>query len=305
VNEPRLSPGTLWPAAAAATARARAAGALHTIATRPELVEEQGIPFLVRVLASGAGRAALQQKQVNANIDTPAGVQQAPAFDPFLPYDPAMFVADLSPTHVCLLNKFNVIDHHLLIVTRAYADQDQALTAADFSALWACMAEIDGFAFYNGGKAAGASQRHKHLQLAPLPWGPGSPRLPLEDALHVDELTPEPCVRMWPYVHAALRLDEAWLEGDARAGAQLARAYRALLAQFDINSVGDNAVLPPYNLLCTRRWMVLVPRRRELWEDIAVNALGFGGSLLVRSDAQLAHLRVIGPLAVLRAVGMG
>ena len=50
--------------------------------------------------------------------------------------------------------------------------------------------------------------------------------------------------------------------------------------------------------------MVLVPRRQEAFEDIAVNALGFAGSLLVRSDAQLAYLREIGPLAVLREVGV-
>ena len=84
-----------------------------------------------------------------------------------------MFVADISPTHVCLLNKFNVIDHHLLVVTRAFEEQDAAINAADFAALWVCMAEVDGLAFYNGGKLAGASQRHKHLQIAPLPWGPG------------------------------------------------------------------------------------------------------------------------------------
>ena len=85
-------------------------------------------------------------------------------FDPFLPYEPEMFVADISPTHVCLLNKFNVIDHHLLVVTRAFEEQDAAINAADFAALWACMAEVDGLAFYNAGKLAGASQRHKHLQ---------------------------------------------------------------------------------------------------------------------------------------------
>jgi hypothetical protein len=37
---------------------------------------------------------------------------------------PVLFVSDISstqpPTHVCLLNKFNVIDNHLLIVTWRY-----------------------------------------------------------------------------------------------------------------------------------------------------------------------------------------
>jgi len=37
----------------------------------------------------------------------------------------------------------------------------------------------------------------------------------------------------------------------------------------------------PYNLLATRRWMLVVPRRQERYEKISVNALGFAGSLFV------------------------
>ena len=310
-EQQRLVPGALWPQAVAATARARASGALQPIVTTKTLVEEQGIPFLVRVLAGRAGRAANEQKQVNANIDTaPSSTASAaapastgPAFDPFLPYEPDMFVADISPTHVCLLNKFNVIDHHLLVVTRAFEEQDTAITAADFAALWACMAEVEGLAFYNAGKLAGASQRHKHLQIAPLPWGPGNRRLPVEDALAVDELDAQPQLRTWPYVHAAVRLDPGWPQNGETAGERLLAKYAALLNVFDIKIEGDE-FLPPYNLLATREWMVLVPRRHEGFEGIAVNALGFAGSLLVRSDAQLAYLREIGPLAVLREVGV-
>ncbi len=279
--------------------------------TTQTVVEDQGIPFLVRVLAGRAGRAASEQKQGNANIDTaPSSIAAAtapasagPAFDPFLPYEPDMFVADISPTHVCLLNKFNVIDHHLLVVTRAFEEQDAPITAADFAALWACMKDVDGLAFYNAGKVAGASQRHKHLQIAPLPWGPGNGRLPVEDALAVDELGEQPRLRTWPYVHAAVRLDPDWLQNAETAGERLLVKYAALLRVFDIKIEGDE-FLPPYNLLATRTWMVLVPRRREVFEGIAVNALGFAGSMLVRSNAQLAYLREIGPLVVLREVGV-
>lgn len=296
----------------AATARARASGALQPIVTTQTIVEDQGIPFLVRVLAGRAGHEAIEQKQVNATIDTApsaaapassATAAPAPAFDPFLPYEPDMFVADISPTHICLLNKFNVIDNHLLVVTRAFEEQDAAINAADFGSLWACMAEVDGLAFYNAGKLAGASQRHKHLQIVPLPWGPASRRLPVEAALAVDELGDEPRLRKWPYVHAAVRLDETWLSDAATAGERLLAKYTALLKVFDIKVTGEG-LLPPYNLLATRAWMVLVPRRHEVFADIAVNALGFAGSMLVRSDAQLTYLRSIGPLTVLQKVGV-
>ena len=59
-EQQRLVPGTLWPQAVAATARARAGGALQPIVTTQTIVEDQGIPFLVRVLAGRAGRAAIE-----------------------------------------------------------------------------------------------------------------------------------------------------------------------------------------------------------------------------------------------------
>lgn len=44
---------------------------------------------------------------------------EARAFvNPFLPYDPLMYVADISATHVCLLNKFNVVDYHILACSK-------------------------------------------------------------------------------------------------------------------------------------------------------------------------------------------
>jgi ATP adenylyltransferase len=319
VNEQRTRPHTLWAAAVAATARARASGALQPIATTETIVEEQGIPWRVRVLAGPHGRAALRAKEVNANVnpnvtpsvnpnvDVGAGMQErrtGPPFDPFLPYDPDLLVAEMGPGHVWLLNKFNVIHNHLLLVTRAFEEQEQAIGAEDFAALWAGMAEIDGLAFYNAGPLAGASQRHKHLQLTPLPWGPGDGPLPVEEALAVGTLRAEPQVRAWPYVHAAVALEPQWLEAPADAGGPLAARYAALLQALGIE-VDARGRPGPYNLLCTRRWMVVVRRRAEMVEGIAVNALGFAGSLLVRSEAQLAHLREVGVLGVLRAVGGG
>jgi ATP adenylyltransferase len=314
VNEQRNPEGTLWARAVAATARARASGALQPIATIQTIVEDQGIPFLVRVLAGASGRAALRAKEINANIDpstvatlpvvtspvAPVGVG-GPDFDPFLPYEPDMWVADVAPAHVCLLNKFNVIDHHLLVVTRAFEEQERAITAADFAALWGCMAEIDGLAFYNGGRVAGASQRHKHLQLTPLPWGPGGQRLPVEAALAVEELTEEPQVRPWPYIHAAVALAPQAQKHPAAAGEWLQARYAALLEVFDIKE-DARGLLGAYNLLCTRAWMMVVPRRAESYENVMVNALGFAGSLLVRSEAQLEQLRAMGVLAVLNGV---
>ena len=45
----------------------------------------------------------------------------------------------LSRTHTLLLNKFNVVAHHLICVTREFEQQTEPLNAADLEATWAAM----------------------------------------------------------------------------------------------------------------------------------------------------------------------
>jgi len=51
--------------------------------------------------------------------------------------------------------------------------------------------------------------------------------------------------------------------------------------------------------------MFHLPRVREGWAGVSVNALGFGGALPVRDEAGLARLREVGPVRVRRAVSDG
>lgn len=45
----------------------------------------------------------------------------------------------LSRTHTLLLNKFNVVAHHLICVTREFEQQTEPLNAADLEATWTAM----------------------------------------------------------------------------------------------------------------------------------------------------------------------
>lgn len=56
--------------------------------------------------------------------------------NPFLPYDDALWVTHLSDTHTLLLNKFNIVPHHVLVVTRAFEQQSDLLKLEDFEAAW-------------------------------------------------------------------------------------------------------------------------------------------------------------------------
>ena len=302
---------TLRAAIGRQTAHALACGALHPIETAHTFIDDGGVRFAVRVAANLARKEAART--------TPHTLREQPPRNPFLPYEPDLFVADLSPTHVALLNKFNVIDQHLLIVTRRYAPQEALLDAADFAALIMALREIDGLGFYNGGAAAGASQPHKHLQIVPLPLAGDLPHdsphdmpreAPIEALLGgaqaVHGARPIAIVPGLAFRHAFVRLDPG--SGSPGAAAQLALGcYRALLDAAGVPAVDVGGVAhqgAPYNLLVTRRWMLVVPRSVECVEGISVNALGFAGSFFVRDAAQLQTLARLGPMAALARVGI-
>lgn len=297
-----LTPGTLWAHIVAASARAQQLGAIQPIATQRVVVSDQGMNFVVRLLAQESGAAALDSKTISStNLPQTA----TPRTNPFLPYDPAMFVADLSPTHLCLLNKYNVIDHHLLIVTRQFEEQEAALTAADCAALVTCLVEFDGLGFYNAGRLAGASQRHKHMQYVASSELDSEPDTmqPVTAALaaahYVDGIGAS---ALLPFRHAVIEFAPGWLESPAMAARVLHTSYLRLLHHLDLWQADDNPA--PYNLLVTRHWMMMASRSCERWESIEVNALGFAGHLLVRSADRLEFLRRIGPLRLLSQVGV-
>ena len=244
--------------------------------------------FLVHVVEAleRKRRARIMQRQTSVN--------------PFLPYEEDLFVADISDTHVCLLNKFNVVEHHLLIVTRELEDQEDLLNVKDFEAMWACMAEFDGLAFYNAGTAAGASQPHKHLQQIPLPLGGGSRRTPLDEILTgaVGEERFTTALGL-PFVHSVAGVRS--LTGlEATEAAETTQSLYLDMLQ----AVGRGRTRGPYNLLVTRDWMLLVPRSEEKCGSISVNALGFAGSLLVRDEQELSFVRERGPMTLLQNVAV-
>jgi ATP adenylyltransferase len=74
-------------------------------------------------------------------------------------------------------------------------------------------------------------------------------------------------------------------------------AYQSLRS-----ALGMARELSPYNLLATREWMLMVPRPRAEALGININALGFAGSLLVKTPEQLQQVQTLGPLELLRQV---
>jgi sulfate adenylyltransferase (ADP) / ATP adenylyltransferase len=269
----------LWEKLVERTESARASGHLESIPTQSAIFERSGVRWVIRMAPQLVEKKKRETK---------------PSRNPFLPYQPEMFVAEAGDRHVFLLNKFNVVDHHLLIVTRHFEHQRMLLTRADFEATALALEEMNGLAFYNAGKAAGASQPHKHIQWVPRldPELEGVPIEPLVDAL--------------PFV-------------SARAGEPSYEAYRSLLdqtaahprireaiaaEQMEPEPEGPGERQPfPYDLLFTRRWMLLAPRTREADGGIQINSLGFAGAFLAKTEEERRRIET-DPLEVLASVGV-
>jgi ATP adenylyltransferase len=210
------------------------------------------------------------------------------------PLDPNLTLGETKTGHQVILNKFPVLESHLLAISNTHEDQESYLGPEDFAAATEVLGEEDGLIFFNAGRHAGASQPHKHVQVvktgqlplaAWLARGPsGRPRL--------------------PYRHALAPLDaSAFQEGVA--GPLLFATYARLLAQ---SGVATTTVQPgiiqeaPYNLLLTRQWMIIVPRTTERAAmDIPINALGFAGIILLRDESQEQLVCSQGALSLLTA----
>jgi len=298
----RFEPGTLRAKVQARTAHALQCGAIQSIPTDCEFVEQGGVNFLIRIVSNLARKfqsKATQQKPLLApNMND----------NPFLPYDEDLFVADISDTHVCLLNKFNVLDYHMLMVTRSFQEQESLLTVNDFEALLLCLAEFEGLAFYNAGKAAGASQRHKHMQMVPLPLTPEVSQIPIEPLLDTARFVGIiGFVSGLRFLHVLGRVDPEWIASPWKGAQELLRQYLDMLRTVGLSggaAKGETVSTGPYNLLVTRQWMFLVPRSTECFEDISVNALGFAGGFLVKDEQQLNLLKTCGPMTALQRVAI-
>ncbi|MFS0513124.1 phosphorylase [Nostoc sp. UIC 10607] len=289
-----LKPGTLWTSVKEQTEHALQCGALLSIPTDFEFVEQDNVRFLVRILSNLNRKKAAKEKQEKQSATS------GQEFNPFLPYEKDLFVTDISDTHVCILNKFNVVNYHLLIITRAFEEQESLLTLEDFTAMWACLADLDGLAFYNSGKTAGASQRHKHLQLVPLPLALSGPQVPIEPLLTAKFQDSNITLPGLPFIHAFAPLDPHWAQSPLAGAQATLEIYRTLRHAVGLDARESGA----YNLLATREWMLIVPRSQEHFQSISVNSLGFAGALLVRNAAEMEVLKAQGPMTILKNVAV-
>ncbi len=264
-----LHPSDLETLGALRAREAREVNAIAPIETETEVLHTPLGPFLLHVARQ------LRDKPRNRQ---PGGTRP----DPFVPpYEPSLYVGALPGRWHVLLNKYPVLPRHFLFVPERFEPQEAPWDEASFRAACFALEALDGLLFYNAGATAGASQPHRHLQLLGLPLHQDAPPVPLLEAVLRRRLPVRFAVLSTP------RTPAAW-------PAAYARLFR------------EAAWSPerPHNLLATRSHTWLVPRSRECWRDVSVNALGFAGSLFVPDRERASSLRAAGPSAILGAVGL-
>lgn len=271
-------------------------GSLLPIDTTTTYVKDADVNFVVKVVSNLLKKDKQRLKQ--------AGSQKV---NPFLPYEQDLFVGNISDTHIALLNKYNVIARHLLIVTREFRQQEELLSLGDFEALWLCMSQFESLGFYNAGSPAGASQPHKHLQVVPLPLsddGHECPISPLCDEVNVFDKPTR--LRGFDFKHSFIRFASVSNKTVTQLAKLCFEAYCKMLEDLSMTvPVKDGTIQScPYCLLVTKKWMLLVPRSQEFYNDISINSLGFAGCLLVRKPEQVDLIRQVGPLKILKAVAV-
>ncbi len=299
-----FEPGTLKTKVAKQTKAATAKGTLiPAVVEHESTVIQSNIPFIVRIAPNLERKDKARVKQDKETL------LQGQEPNPFLPFNPDLYVSNLSPTHLCLLNRFKLFDYPLLVVTRAFEEQASMLTYNDFFSICICMQEMDGLAFYNGGLNAGASQRHKHFHFIPYPFDNKLSTFPIDTTLKALPLETESIqLETFPYQHLISRID--WPNNNSTniAAEMLLSKYQALMFSMEqINStrirIKTNSIYP-YNLLITRHWMKLALRSAPAYASIPLNSLGFAGIFNVRSEFQVNQVKDLLPLKILQGIGV-
>ena len=247
-----------WQKAQAVAAQAMLDGTLFPISTEPRVLSQGGVQYYIHL------------KNANSKVKFEPRPKD---FNPFLPFEPAMFVEDAGSEHVCLLNKFPVLAPHLLICSKDFVEQTAPLQQSDFAAWLMGMTNDRALGFYNGGRVAGASQRHRHMQLI-------QSDVPTSTSITSGQL---------PFAHRLYQFNEA----DAAA------LYANYVEGMSALRLYDETECRPHNLLLTRNWFLIVPRVTNNVNGVFANGINYSGHFLLTDESQIDWLESYGVMQFL------
>ena len=149
------------------------------------------------------------------------------------------------------------------------------------------------------------SQPHMHLQVLPRRLGDTVDDIPLQE--WTKHIVPEKTFQsdVFPFIHRLHRFSSGDISPEQYHG-----VYLDMLQQLDLQTSSESAN-SSFNLIFTQDVMLMVPRALRDYEvtredgstlSIGINGAAFAGTLFVKSQDCLDHLRHVGPLAILQHV---
>ncbi|KAB8215468.1 hypothetical protein BDV33DRAFT_227588 [Aspergillus novoparasiticus] len=178
-------------------------------------------------------------------------------------------------THILIANKFSFSRPHLMLLTLdGHRRQYEALNETDLDGAWRILnaAETDYVAFYNCGRDGGCSRLHKHLQVMPLPANSFAAFLDSPEGRQPETRVPFE----WFYRRLEGGVDSGTLATEVGGG----RGEHAASA--------PSVAVCPHNMILTRRWMLVLPRRRgAVNKEAGVNSLGMLGIIAVATTKEI------------------
>ncbi|SMR45298.1 unnamed protein product [Zymoseptoria tritici ST99CH_1A5] len=209
----------------------------------------------------------------------------------------------IGPQHFLAINKFSYARPHLMLLTSdAHRRQHEPLSLSDLAAAWTLLTlavENDYMVFFNGGKEAGCSRAHKHLQMLPLPKHSLAAFL---DSDEDEEGGVEPAVSFqWFW--------QRFGKGDVITPEGLKEAYDALMEKAEAccgrKEDAVEGAACPHNFLLTKRWMLVVPRRKwGISKEVGANSMGVIGVLPCTTRADMEVWKEVGVGKGLAMIGV-
>lgn len=282
---------------------------------------EGHVEYEIRLCPALQKKPQLPSSDFHAADSTPK-VQRLDPFNP--PYNPNLFVGYLrneeqEEEYVVMMNKYSVVRGHFLLVTKEFKSQTLPLVPDDLVQTYALLtaaykARQNMFAFYNCGDLSGASQPHKHIQFITVDDDDGPPIEALARAVTLEAPDKPFSLTSLPYANHVYRFPQR-LSSMPRDKIEhvLAAAFLSLLdlAISTIRHAPDYpAGKPSYNVIITLEHLHVLPRREENFvlqetgDNLNVNALGYAGMLLVKSERELEAVKSEGVGKILRGVGL-
>lgn len=211
-------------------------------------------------------------------------------------------IGAIGDRHILTVNKFCYARPHLiLIASDGYRRQYEPLDEADLTAAWNTIAtmESDYIAIYNCGKDGGCSRLHKHMQVMPMP--------PKHFASFLDvEAGQEPRVPFQWYYHQFCQSKDVTTSELVDTYHELvSQALKAYEASTGIASGVKLDVSYPHNVVLSKRWMIVIPRRHgDVNNDVGANALGMLGVIAVAKQQAIDKWIQLGPVEALTILGV-